>query len=119
MTYHQLTSAARYRIIALRGAGWWPTAIARMLRRHPSTFTRKRARNRAADWDPPMPTGPVFGGKVNVVWTMTDRNSYMAKGATLVMKMDTMDGGDFEKGLAQLKTISEAAVPAPLAARTP
>ena len=49
------------------------------------TFTRKRARNRAADWDPPMPTGPVFGGKVNVVWTMTDRNSYMAKGATLVM----------------------------------
>jgi len=66
-----------------------------------------------------MPTGPAFGGKVNVVWTMTGRNSFMATGANQVMNMDTMVGGDFEKGLAQLKAISEAAVPAPLAAPTP
>ena len=49
MTYHQLTLAERYRIVTLRGAGWWPTAIARALRRHPSTIIRELARNRAAD----------------------------------------------------------------------
>ncbi|MEO8637090.1 MAG: SRPBCC family protein [Gemmatimonadales bacterium] len=61
---------------------------------------------------------PTTNGTI-VVWTMTGRNNFMAKGANLVMNMDKMVGGDFEKGLAQLKTISEAAVPAPLAAPAP
>ncbi len=49
MTYHQLTLVERYRISTLRKAGWWPSAIARVLRRHPSTITRELARNRMAD----------------------------------------------------------------------
>ena len=48
MTYHQLTQAESYRIGDLRIHGWWPAAIARILRRHPSTIGRELARNRTA-----------------------------------------------------------------------
>ena len=51
---------------------------------------------------------PAAGG-TTVTWTMTGNNSFMAKGANLVMNMDKLVGGDFEKGLRQLKTISESA----------
>ncbi len=43
-----------------------------------------------------------------VVWTMSGNNNFMAKGMSLFMSMDKMIGGDFERGLSQLKTVSEA-----------
>ncbi len=49
MTHHQLSLGERACISALRKAGWWPSAIARLLRRHPSTILREVARNRMAD----------------------------------------------------------------------
>lgn len=43
-----------------------------------------------------------------VTWTMTGRNNFMAKAFTMLMNMDKMIGRDFEKGLAQMKTLVEA-----------
>jgi uncharacterized protein YndB with AHSA1/START domain len=45
---------------------------------------------------------------VKVTWAMTGNNNFMAKAASIFMNMDAMVGGDFEKGLAQLKTLGEA-----------
>lgn len=42
------------------------------------------------------------GDHTIVTWDMTGKNNFMAKGASLVMNMDKMVGGDFEKGLEQL-----------------
>lgn len=53
-------------------------------------------------------------GKTDVTWTMTGHNNFMAKAFGLVMNMDKLVGGDFEKGLAQLKTVVEAS-PKPVA----
>ena len=49
------------------------------------------------------------GGQTLVNWTMTGANNFMGKGFNLVMNMDKMVGGDFEKGLAQMKARLEAA----------
>lgn len=50
------------------------------------------------------------GGKVNVDWVMTGKNNFISKAFCLVMgPMDKMIGPDFEKGLAQLKSLAEAA----------
>src|SRR5205085_450764 len=38
-----------------------------------------------------------------VTWAMEGRNNFVAKAFTMVMDMDKMIGGDFEKGLAQMK----------------
>ncbi len=43
------------------------------------------------------------GNQTAVTWSMTGKNNFMAKGFNLVMNMDKMVGGDFEKGLAQMK----------------
>ena len=43
-----------------------------------------------------------------VTWTMAGRNNFMSKAFCLFMDMDKMVGGDFEKGLASMKTIVEA-----------
>ncbi len=51
------------------------------------------------------------GNQTKVTWTMTGKNNFMAKAACLFMDMDKMVGGDFEKGLAAMKAVSEAAVP--------
>lgn len=40
---------------------------------------------------------------------MERRNNFMAKAIHLVMSMDRMIGGQFEKGLAQMKAAAEAA----------
>jgi hypothetical protein len=40
---------------------------------------------------------------------MEGRNNFMAKAIHLVMNMDKMIGGQFEKGLAQMKAVAEAA----------
>lgn len=49
------------------------------------------------------------GDKTNVNWTMTGKKNFVMKAFCLVMDMDKMIGADFEKGLAQLKTVVEAA----------
>ncbi len=46
--------------------------------------------------------------KTNVTWTMAGKNNFMAKAFNLVMNMDKLVGGDFEKGLSQMKTVVEA-----------
>ena len=49
------------------------------------------------------------GDQTLVVWTMTGENDFVGKAIGLVLDMDAMIGGDFEQGLADLKTLSEAA----------
>ncbi|SDS60090.1 SRPBCC family protein [Opitutus sp. GAS368] len=49
------------------------------------------------------------GAGTNVTWTMSGTKNYGSKVFCLFMNMDKMVGGDFEKGLATLKTNSEAA----------
>jgi uncharacterized protein YndB with AHSA1/START domain len=44
-----------------------------------------------------------------VTWTMTGQKAYPAKVMCLFMSMDKMVGGQFEKGLADMKTAAEAA----------
>lgn len=50
---------------------------------------------------------PAAGG-TEVVWSMKGDHNFMSKAMCLVMDMDKMIGPDFEKGLASLKTASEA-----------
>jgi hypothetical protein len=45
--------------------------------------------------------------KTNVTWTMTGKNNYVAKAVDLFMNVEKMVGGDFEKGLAQMKAVAE------------
>jgi uncharacterized protein YndB with AHSA1/START domain len=42
-----------------------------------------------------------------VAWRMEGTNNFVGKAASLVMNMDEMVGGTFEKGLASLKTLAE------------
>ena len=49
------------------------------------------------------------GGQTVVRWSMTGRNNFMGKLFGLLMNMDKMVGGDFEKGLASMKAVAEAA----------
>jgi carbon monoxide dehydrogenase subunit G len=48
------------------------------------------------------------GDQTVVTWSMEGRNNFMAKAVHLVMNMDKMIGGQFEKGLAQMKAVAEA-----------
>jgi uncharacterized protein YndB with AHSA1/START domain len=50
---------------------------------------------------------PEAGG-TQVTWAMSGKNNFMAKAVSLFMDCEKMVGPDFEKGLASLKTISEA-----------
>jgi len=47
----------------------------------------------------------VQGGRTAVSWSMSGQNNFIAKALHLVFDMDKMVGGDFEAGLASLKTI--------------
>ena len=48
-------------------------------------------------------------GRTRVTWTMTGRNDhFFFKLMTVVVSMDKMVGGDFERGLAQLKALVES-----------
>jgi uncharacterized protein YndB with AHSA1/START domain len=49
------------------------------------------------------------GDRTTVIWSMFGTNNFMAKSFGLIMNMDKLVGGDFEKGLAQLKAIAEGA----------
>jgi hypothetical protein len=44
-----------------------------------------------------------------VTWSLMGKNNFMAKAVGLVINMDKMVGGDFEKGLADLKAVVESA----------
>ena len=47
------------------------------------------------------------GTGTDVTWTMAGPQPYMSKVMSVFMSMDKMIGGDFEKGLQQLKAVSE------------
>ena len=49
------------------------------------------------------------GDQTAVTWTMSGDNNFIGKAFSLFMNMDKMIGGDFEKGLAQMKSVAEAA----------
>ncbi len=48
------------------------------------------------------------GEQSKVTWSMKGRNGFIEKAMCLFMNMDTMVGGDFEKGLANMKAIVES-----------
>jgi uncharacterized protein YndB with AHSA1/START domain len=47
------------------------------------------------------------GGETNVIWTMSGTNDFIGKALCLFMPMEKMLGPDFERGLAQLKALTE------------
>jgi uncharacterized protein YndB with AHSA1/START domain len=49
---------------------------------------------------------PADGGTA-VDWTMSGENNFMGKAFDLFVGMDKQIGGDFEKGLAQMKAAAE------------
>jgi len=51
---------------------------------------------------------PAGEGTV-VTWTMSGEQNFMEKAVCMFMNMDKMVGGDFEKGLAKMKKVVEAA----------
>jgi uncharacterized protein YndB with AHSA1/START domain len=48
------------------------------------------------------------GDRTVVTWSMRGRNNFIAKAVHLFMDMDKMIGGNFEKGLADMKSVVEA-----------
>ena len=48
------------------------------------------------------------GNQTVVTWSMTGQNNFMAKAIHWFMNMDKMIGGQFEKGLVQMKSVAEA-----------
>lgn len=49
------------------------------------------------------------GDRTAVTWSMAGTNNFVAKAVCLFMNMDETVGGDFEQGLAQMKSVVEAA----------
>jgi uncharacterized protein YndB with AHSA1/START domain len=49
------------------------------------------------------------GDQTAVTWSMFGEKGYIDKAFCLFMSMDKMIGGDFERGLAQMKAVAEAA----------
>jgi len=47
------------------------------------------------------------GSQTEVTWSMTGKNNFIAKAFCMFVNMDNMIGGNFEKGLGELKRISE------------
>ncbi len=50
---------------------------------------------------------PSQGG-TRVTWAMEGKNNFMSKAMSLFMSMDSMVGGEFEKGLASLNAAAQA-----------
>jgi hypothetical protein len=48
------------------------------------------------------------GAGTTVTWSMSGSKNYMAKVMCMFMSMDKMIGGDFERGLANLKALAES-----------
>jgi len=51
--------------------------------------------------------GQPAGNNTVVTWTMTGSKNFIMKAFGMAMNMDKMLGGDFEKGLAAMKSIAE------------
>lgn len=49
------------------------------------------------------------GEQTTVTWSMSGEKNFMSKAFCLFMNMDKMVGGDFEKGLAGLKSVVQVA----------
>jgi hypothetical protein len=49
------------------------------------------------------------GDQTGVSWSMAGKNNFIAKAFCMFMNMDKMVGGDFEQGLAKMKSVVEAA----------
>lgn len=49
------------------------------------------------------------GNQTAVTWTLDGDNNFIGKAFSLFMNVDKMVGNDFEKGLAQMKSVAEAA----------
>ena len=49
------------------------------------------------------------GNQTTVTWSMEGKNNFIARAVCLFMNMEKMVGGQFEKGLAQMKSVAEAA----------
>ncbi len=49
------------------------------------------------------------GNQTLVTWAMTGKKNFVFKAFHLIMNMDKLIGTDFEKGLAQMKTVAESA----------
>jgi hypothetical protein len=49
------------------------------------------------------------GNQTVVTWSMSGRNNFVFKAFGLFMNMDKMLGGEFEKGLANMKSVVESA----------
>lgn len=47
------------------------------------------------------------GNQTRVTWTMSGKNNFIAKAFCLFVSMDKMVGGQFEQGLASLKSLAE------------
>lgn len=47
------------------------------------------------------------GNQTMVTWSMAGTKNFMSKAVCMFMNMDKMVGGDFEKGLANMKTVVE------------
>jgi hypothetical protein len=47
------------------------------------------------------------GNQTDVTWSMEGQNNFIAKAVCLFMNMDKMVGGQFEKGLASMKSVVE------------
>ena len=56
------------------------------------------------------------GAETRVNWSMEGANNFMSKAMCIFMSMDAMVGPDFEKGLAALKTVTEAEAQTPAGA---
>jgi hypothetical protein len=48
------------------------------------------------------------GDKTAVTWTMSGKNNFMGKAMSLFIDCDKMMGGEFEKGLANMKKVVES-----------
>lgn len=60
---------------------------------------------------------PVSGG-TEATWDMVGHHNFLGKMASVFLNLDSMIGGDFERGLSQLKAVAEGANgAAPAAAR--
>jgi hypothetical protein len=49
-----------------------------------------------------------LGPGTSVTWTMSGKNNFLGKAMCLFMDMDKMVGGDFERGLGNLKSVVES-----------
>jgi uncharacterized protein YndB with AHSA1/START domain len=54
-------------------------------------------------------TFKAAGDRTVVIWSMFGHNHFIGKAVCLVMNMDKTLGGEFDKGLAAMKSVAEAA----------